>query len=142
MVDVRVAELAARQYNRFSVSQLSSLGVSERMIRHRVTQGRWVIVHESVFAIAPVLDDPRGRWMAATLTEPGTVLSHASAGAAWGWWDRPRPVEVVTRPGDGGPRRLDGVRVHYSETIGADTTEHLGFPITAVPRTLLDLTPQ
>ena len=141
MVDVRVAELAARQHNRFSRRQLDELGVTDRQIRHRLSRGRWVSVHEAVFAIAPVLDDERGRWMAATLTEPGSVLSHASSGAAWGWWSRPRVVEIVTRHGDGGPRRNDGVLVHNSETLAGDTAVRFGIPVTAVPRTLLDLAP-
>lgn len=141
MVDVRVAELAARQFNRFSRWQLEALGVTDRQIRHRLRQGRWVSVHEAVFAIAPVLADDRGRWMAATLTEPGSVLSHASAAAAWGWWSPTRTVEIVTRAGNGGPRRTDGVLVHHSATLRGDTSMHLGILITAVPRTLLDLAP-
>src|SRR3712207_6426759 len=108
MVDVHVAELAARQHNRFSLAQLEALGASPDEIRHRLAADRWVRVHDAVFAIAPVLDDQRGRWMAATLTEPGCVLSHASAGASWGWWAFERHIEVVTRPGSGGPRRIDG----------------------------------
>ena len=142
MTYVRVAELAARQYNRFSRSQLAELGIGDEAIHHRLAQGAWVGVHQSVYAIAPALGDPRSRWLAATLTEPGTYLSHVSAATAWGWWDRPRGVEVVTRRGDGGPRRVDDLIVHYSETLDGDTAEHLGIPITAVPRTLLDLAPR
>src|SRR5687767_6492794 len=141
MIDVRVAELAARQHSRFSLSQLEALGVTREAVRHRVEAGRWVLVHEAVFAIAPVLDDERGRWMAAALTAPGSVLSHASAGAAWGWWDRPRAFEIITRPGSGGPCRSDGVLVHRSLTLGDDVAQVHGIPVTAVPRTLLDLAP-
>src|SRR5687768_9565782 len=98
MTDVRVAELAARQYNTFSRRQLARLGVDDDAIEHRLKQGRWVLLHDGVYGIAPSFEDnERGRWMAATLTEPGTVLSHASAGAAWGWWNRRRSREIVTR---------------------------------------------
>lgn len=141
MRDVRVAEVAARQYNRFSRAQLAALGIGDKEIERQIGRGRWVAVHEGVYAIAPALGDDRARWMAATLTHPGSVLSHASAGALWGWWDRPRFVEIVTRTGDGGPRRLDGVRAHRSERLSKDTTTRFGIPVTAVPRTLLDLTP-
>src|SRR5687767_8227523 len=123
MTDVRVAELAARQFNRFSLAQLHELGISKREIRHRLEQGRWVAVHDAVFAIAPVLDDDRGRWMAAALSEAGSVLSHASAAAAWGWWDRRRDIEIVTRPGSGGPRRLDNLLVFRSERLEGETTK-------------------
>ena len=139
MSDVRVTELAARQYNRFSRSQLLAIGVGDEAIKHRLENGRWVAVHQAVDAVAPVFNDDRGRWMAATLTDEGSVLSYASAGAAQGWWDRPRDIEIVTRPGSGGPVRHDGVLVFRSETLGPDTTMHLGIPITCVVRTLLDL---
>jgi hypothetical protein len=139
MKDVRVTELAARQYNRFSRAQLRVLGVSDEGIKHRVETGRWVAVHEGVYAIAPPLDEDRARWMAATLTDEGSVLSHASAAAAWGWWDRRRDVEIVTRPGAGGPRRHGELLVFRSETLAADTTMLMRIPITCVVRTLLDL---
>ena len=142
MDDRVVVELAARQYNRFSRGQLEQLGVPGRTINRRVADGRWVAVHQAVFAIAPALDDERARWMAATLTEQGSVLSHASAAAAWGWWSAERDHEVVTRPGSGGPRRIDGVLVYRSQTLAPDTLTRYGMPITSVPRTLLDLTPR
>src|SRR3712207_701676 len=141
MSDVRVVALAGRQFNRFARWQLAGLGVSERTIKRRVAEGRWIAVHEGVFAIAPVLGEECARWMAATLTERGSVLSHASAAAAWGWWDRPRLFEIVTRPGNGGPCRHGDVLVHRSETLAGDTVDLHGFAITAVPRTLLDLAP-
>jgi len=142
MSDVRVVQLAARQYNRFSRAQLAELGFSDQAVAHRLAHGRWARIHEGVYAVAPALDDDRSHWMAATLTEAGSVLSHASAAAAWGWWDRPREVETVTRPGDGGPVCHEGVLVHRSETLAGDTTVHRGIPITRVPRTLLDLAPR
>jgi hypothetical protein len=112
-----------------------------KVVRHRLEQGRWVRVHENVFAVAPVLGDDRAAVMAATLTAPGSVASHASAGAVHGWWTLPRIVEIVTRPGSGGPCRSDGVLVHRSETLEADTTRVDGIPVTTVPRALLDLAP-
>src|SRR5688500_17808708 len=117
MLDTRVAALAARQHNRFSLAQVLALGACLDAVHHRLAQGRWVAVHEAVFAIAPVLPDDHGRWKAATLTAPGSVLSHASAAAAWGWWDRPRDIEAVTRPGWGGPQKVDGLRVYRSRAL-------------------------
>jgi predicted transcriptional regulator of viral defense system len=139
MIDVRVVELAARQYNRFSREQVLGLGVSPRAIRHRLMTGRWVAVREGVYAIAPAMHDERAEWMAATLTVEGSWLSHASAGAAWGWWTRQRDFEIVTRRGSGGPQRVDGILVHRSLVLDGDTTKLDGIPITAVERTLLDL---
>jgi Protein of unknown function (DUF559) len=137
--DARVAELAGRQFNRISRSQLNDLGLSPHAIAHRVAEGRLVVVEQGVFAIAPVLDDDWGRWMGATLTARHTVLSHASAGSAWGFWTLPREFETVTRPGCGGPRRHGGVLVFRSATLDGESTVHHGIPITSVARTLLDL---
>ena len=118
-----------------------ALGIEDNTIQHRVAGGRWVAVHEGVYAIAPVLPDDQGRWIAATLTEPGTVLTHASAAAARRIWDRPRAFEIVTRPGNGGPCRYGDLVVHRSETIAADTTLWHGIPIATVPRILIDMAP-
>ena len=136
-------ELAARQFNRVSRQQLRDLGLTERAIEFRLERGQFVAVEEGVIAIAPVLEhDDWGRWMGATLTSPGTVLSHFSAAAAWGFWDRARPVEMVTRPGNGGPRRHGGVLVFRSSTLAGECTELQGIPITSVPRTVVDLAPR
>jgi hypothetical protein len=141
MRDARVAELAGRQFNRVSRRQLLELGLSDAAIRYRELAGRLVSVEQGVFAVAPVLeDDEWGRWMGATLTDEGSVLSHASAAAAWGITSLPREFETVTRPGNGGPRRHGGVLVYRSSKLKGDCVELRGIPITSVSRTLLDFT--
>ena len=77
--------------------------------------------------------------MGATLTAPGSVLSHASAAAAWRLLSSTSSFETVTRPGRGGPRRHGGVLVCRSTTLDGDRSTLRGMPITSVPRTLLDL---
>jgi hypothetical protein len=139
MRDAQIAELAGQQFNRISRRQLVELGLSKKAITHRVVAGRLVAVEQGVFAVAPVLEDDWGRWMAATLTAPGSVLSHMSAAAAWGMLSMPRPVECVTRPGSGGPRRHGGVLAYRSSVLDGDVEDIEGIPITSVPRTLLDL---
>jgi hypothetical protein len=139
MWDAQIAELAGRQFNRISRQQLIDLGLSEMAIAHRLATGRLVIVEQGVFAIAPVLEEDWGGWMAATLTAPGSVLSHRSAAVAWGLLSVPRPLECVTRPGSGGPRRHGAVLAYRSSTLTGDVTTTRGVPITSVPRTLLDL---
>ncbi len=92
MRDVRLLELLEGQWNRVSLAQMEGLGYSRREVNHRVTTGRLRAVHQGVFAGRPFLDDQRGRWMAVTLTAPGTFLSHASSAALHGFWDRRRPT--------------------------------------------------
>jgi hypothetical protein len=132
--------LAGRQFNRVSRSQLRELGLSESAITGRVAAGRLVGVEEGVLAMAPVLEhDDWGRWMGATLTAPGTALSHFSAAAAFGFWSLPRRFETVTRSGSGGPRRHGGILVYRSTVLMEDLAELRGIPITSVARTVLDL---
>jgi hypothetical protein len=140
MRDVHLAALAGNQFNRVSLRQLLDLGYSESAIVHRKRAGRLVQVEDGVFALPPVRDDDKwGRWMGATLTAPGTALSHASAAVAYGALSiEPRPV-MVTRPGTGGPRRHGGTLVHRSTTLEGDVTDLRGIPITTAPRTLLDI---
>jgi hypothetical protein len=141
--DAEIVKLAGAQFNRVSRAQLLELGLAASAIKRRVAAGRLVAVEEGVFAVAPVLEhDDWGRWMGATLTAPRTVLSHQSAAAAWGFWSARRAFETVTRPGNGGPRRLGGVRVHRSSTLDGDCDEQRGIPITSPARTLLDLAPR
>lgn len=142
MTDVHIASVAARQFNRVSRRQLLALGVTDDAIEHRVATGRLVPVAQGVFCVGPVLvHDEWGHWMGATLTAPGSVLSHESAAAAWGVWGLPREHEVVTRPGSGGPRCLDTVLVHRSETLEGDWTRLRGVPVTTPARTAIDLAP-
>lgn len=143
MRDVRIAKLAGAQFNRVSRAQLAGLGLSDTAIEHRIAAGRLVIVEQGVFALPPVLDhDDWGRWMGATLTAPGTHLSHESAAAAWGLWSRPGGLLTVTRPGSGGPRRHGGLLVFRSTRLEDERTTLRGIPITTVPRALLDIAPR
>jgi hypothetical protein len=138
--DVRVTELAGRQFNRISRAQLVGLGLSDDAIKHRVAEGRLVIVEQGVLAIAPALDhDPWGRWMGATLTQRGSLLSRLSAAVAWGALSHEGRHITITRAGNGGPRMHGGIRVHRSTSLAADRAELNGIPITSIARTLLDI---
>jgi very-short-patch-repair endonuclease len=141
MTDVRLIELAARQHRCIARRQLNDLGYDDEAIAHRVAGGRLVKLHEAVYTVAPVLDEERTRWMAATLTTPDSVLSHAAAAAAWEFRSVRPPVQIVTRPGDGGPEHWDGVLVCRSRTLAGNTTTYEGIPITTPERTLIDLAP-
>jgi hypothetical protein len=139
MSDVRLRKLAERQYNRVARAQLLALGLSHHAIQHRVDRGALTVVEQGVYALPPVLADPRGAWMGATLTAPDTFVSHASAGAAYGVARDPRGFVVVTRPGSGGRCRHGGLLVCRSTTLDGETTTMDGIPITTPERTLLDL---
>lgn len=139
MTDVRLARLAGRQRNRIALRQLHALGFTDRAIAQRLKRGRLVRRRDGVFAVAPVLDDPDGYRMELTLTAPETSLCRVTGACAWGVLSREPPLPSVVRPGSGGPRTLDGMRVYRSTTLAAETTTVRGIPVTTIERTLLDL---
>ena len=139
MTDVRLIELAAAQHRCVAWRQLRALGYSYEAVLHRVASGRLVQIYDGVFAVAPLVTEEKTRWMAATLTTEDSVLSHASAAAAHGFRSLRASFETVTRPGSGGPRRLDGVLVCRSKRI--DATQLHAIPITTPERTLIDIAP-
>lgn len=135
-----MAKLAGRQFNRISRAQLRALGMTAHAIAHRVQAGRLVIVECGVYAIAPVLaHDPWGRWMAATLTHSGSVLSHLSAAVAWELLSFEGDRITITRPRGHGRRAHGGVLIHQSTALDGDVTTLRGIPITTVARTLVDI---
>jgi very-short-patch-repair endonuclease/predicted transcriptional regulator of viral defense system len=139
--DVRLIELAGRQHRCVARRQLHALGYGDGAIAHRVAGGRLIRLFEGVYAVAPDPADDRTRWMAATLTAPGSFLSHASAATAWGLRSFKPPFETVTRAGDGGPEQKERLLVCRSKALAGHVTTLEGIPITTAERTIIDLAP-
>jgi predicted transcriptional regulator of viral defense system/very-short-patch-repair endonuclease len=138
--DLRVAELAARQWGVVSVAQLRALGLSKDAVQRRASAGRLHRVHHGVYAVGHPVLRREGRWLAAVLAcGEGAVLSHRSAAAHWGLLttSAARIDVTVPRAARAGNAKI---RLHRSHSlIARDTTTHEGIPITSVARTLLDL---
>jgi hypothetical protein len=111
------------------------------MLDDHVARHGWRTLHDGVYALNAAPLTRHQRWLAATLSTPETVLSHASAAACWGFRPFDGPYETVCRPGNGGRRQFGGLLVLRSRTLDGDTTERDGIPITTAPRTLIDLAP-
>jgi very-short-patch-repair endonuclease len=97
------------------------------------------VVHPGVYALNSAPLTRRQRWFAATLTSPDSFLSHASAGACYGFRPWEGSFETITRPGRSGQRRHGGVLVLRSTTLDGETTQHNGIAITTPERTVVDL---
>jgi hypothetical protein len=134
---VRVAEIAARHDGLVTWSALRAAGLSERQARRAVAELRRL--HEGVFLTGLGRVTDHQRWLAATLTVPGTVLSHGSAGAARTFWPDIGAFEVVTRAGTGGPRRSGDLLVCRSALAPDEVTVVDGIPMTTPARTIIDL---
>ncbi|MDP1847558.1 MAG: type IV toxin-antitoxin system AbiEi family antitoxin domain-containing protein, partial [Solirubrobacteraceae bacterium] len=140
-LDLRIADIAARQHGAIAVRQIAALGLSASGVRNRVAQGRLHAVHRGVVTVVPpALLTQRGRIMAATLAcEVGTASSHRAASALYELrLAMPRWIDVTT-PGSKA-RRRPGIRIHSGATLtAADVTVIDNIPCTTLARTLLDV---
>lgn len=121
--------------------QLLAAGWTRWMIQHRVQEHNWRVVHAGVYALGAAPLSPRQLWIAATLSTPDSVLSHASAGARWGFRPWQGLFEIVTRPGSGGRRQIGTLLVCRSTSLAGDVTRYGGVTLTTGARTLVDLAP-
>jgi hypothetical protein len=138
----RLADLAARQHGVVSIRQLRVLGFSDGAVAAAVRAGRLHRLHQGAYAVGHTDLSPRGRCLAAVLgCGADALLSHWSA--AWVWDlvpSGPVPIHVTTPI----PRRpRPGLLIHRSRTLVDEDRElRDGIPVTAVPRTVLDLAPR
>jgi hypothetical protein len=140
-MDTLVRELARRQADVVAAWQLMAAGWARRRVRHHAKRDAWRPVHSGVFVLSQAPLTRRQLWIAAALTAPQTVVSHASAASCWGFRPFEGTYETVTRPGSAGPRRFGEVLISRAALPPDDVTHHHGVPITTVPRTHLDLAP-
>src|SRR3954470_6777653 len=140
---MNVRELLAAQYDVVAAWQLIAADWTRAMVDHRVSEHGWRVVHRGVYALTNAELTRHQLWMAATLTAPGSVLSHASAAACWGFRPWQSRFETITRPGSGGPKRTGSVLVARSRRLAGDcagdVTRHQGLEITTPARVLIDL---
>ena len=138
-MDVRVREVAHEHDGLVSWAELLETGLTQRQVERVVAGLR--PVHDGVWLTGHGRITDHQRRLAATLTAPGTALSHASAAALDGFRPSMTGFEVVTRPGSGGPRRIGDLLVCRSLTLEGWVTVRDGIPVTKPARTIIDLAP-
>jgi very-short-patch-repair endonuclease len=137
--EVRLARIAARQHGVVSRRQLIAIGVDDDGIRVRVARGGLHKLYSGVYAVGHVPRTREARWMAAVVAcGQGAFLSHLDAAALWGFYYGLGPRVHVTVKWQ---RSIDGLILHRTRRLDPDeTTTRNGIPVTAVARTLVDLT--
>lgn len=135
----RMAALAGKQHGVVGRGQLLALGWSEDTIERACESGQLHRLHRGAYAVGHVSLSDHGRCLAAVIScGPRALLSGSSA--AW-LWDLISPcpkIVDVTVPARGHRRR--GLRLHHAPAINAaDRAMRAGIPVTAIPRTLLDI---
>lgn len=136
----RIAELATLQGGVVSLNQLRDEGVSRQLAAeraeanslHRIHRGVYTVGHRSV---------SRMTWLRAALLAcgKGAVISHGTAAAFHGLWDKPPRLVDVTVPVEAG-RKIVEVRCRRCRYPQPEEVEtKAGIAVTTVARTLVDL---
>jgi very-short-patch-repair endonuclease len=95
--DRALDEFAARQYGAFSLSQARSVGFTPKMIETRRTNGAWIRMAQSVYALGSAPPKWERQVSAALLARRGSIVAGRSAAFLHDWAGfRPvRPVIMV-----------------------------------------------
>ena len=141
-MNVQLIRMAEQQADLVATWQLLAAGWSAAKVKHHAHSGSWRRVHPGVYALTHAPLARRQLWLAATLSAPNTVLSHASAGACFAFRPWEGAFEIVTRPGSGGPKRLGSLLICRSAALAGETALYDGIPVTTAERSLIDLAPQ
>jgi hypothetical protein len=130
-------ELATRQHGVVSTRQLAALGYSRSSAAKAAKAGRLHRVHRGVYAVGHRHLSWHGHCLGAVLACAPAVASHLTAAWLWGLL-RARPSSIhLIAPTERHAKR--GFTVHCARLADADITAREGIPVTALPRTLLDL---
>ena len=133
-----VADLARRQHGVVTARQLNVLGIGREAIKYRLRTGELNRIYAGVYAVGHRYLTQRGRWMAAVLAGgERAVLAGRAAAALQGFRATAASWIHVITPVHRGRRR--GIIFHEASLHPADRDERHGIPVTAIPRTLLDL---
>ncbi len=110
-------ELLAAQGKAIASRQGAMAGVGPRVMRGRVSSGRWQRLQRGVYATFSG-DPARETMLWAALLRAGSdaVLSHQTAAERHGLLDAPSPVIIITVPASRHPAqlRIPGVIVHQA----------------------------
>lgn len=134
----RLAALAGRQHGIVSLRQLRHLGYSPSAVKRAAQAGRLHRVHRGVYSVGNPRLTRHGRCLAAVAAcGPEALLSHSSAAWLWGLLPEcPKKVEVTVTTRR---HRRASIHVHFASLTDDDRNRREAIPVTAVPRTLLDL---
>jgi very-short-patch-repair endonuclease len=120
-VERKLARIAAEQRGLATRAQLLAAGLSRSAIRRRLAKGSLLPEHRGVYWVG----HRDSSWEAGYLA---AYLFRLVKG-------EPPPPEVFTR----GKRRIRGIRTSRRQVDARDAAVFDGFPVTTVPRTLVDL---
>jgi very-short-patch-repair endonuclease len=136
-----LAAIAAAQCGVFSRAQALAGGYTDRRIRHLLAIGSWLRCAQGIFRISgtPLTFDASA-WIATLAAGTDARLSHRMAGMLQSLEGTPPVVRFdISVPRTRRPRNVPRATIHRVPLCADDVATCQGFPVTSVPRTLVDL---
>jgi hypothetical protein len=136
----RVAKIATAQGGVISLDQLKEEGVSPKVAADRGRDNSYHRIHRGVYTVGHRAVSRNAILRAALLAcGEGAVISHGTAAAFHGLWDKAPLLIDVTVPVEAG-RKLDRIRCRRCRYPEPEEVEFVnGVAVTTVARTLVDL---
>lgn len=135
----KLFNLAADQGGYFTASQAKEVGYSHQAQAHHVHADNWRRIDRGLFRLSewiPDIHDDLARW---TLwSRDRAVVSHESALAVHGIGELESARVHLTVP-PGFSMQDPAVVLHYVELPDGDVSQHTGFKLTTILRTLVDI---
>src|SRR3954454_10495725 len=136
-VETVIGGLASGRHGLVTRAQLLDAGLTSHQIQRRLVLGALLGVHRGVYRVGHRAPSAEADYLAAVLACGAEArLSGRAAAHLLGLLRGPVPPAEVTAPRQ---RCVPGVRVRRAQLDRADRAIHRGIPVTAVPRTLIDL---
>src|SRR3954469_2651909 len=136
-VEAVIGRFASGQHGLVTRAQLLDAGLTRHQIQHRLLLGALLCVHRGVYRVGHRAPSVEADYLAAVLAcGAGARLSGRAAAHLLGLLKGRAPKPEVTAPRQ---RQVPGVRVRRGRIDPIDRATHRGIPVTAVPRTLIDL---
>lgn len=140
-VQLKAAEIAARQHGVVTFAQLLTAGMTHSTISRRAREGWLHRIYRGVYAVGNPNLTREGQWMAAVLAcGPGALLSHGCAAVLHSISPTCPEAIHITVPVPGGRSKRQGIVIHRSASVTpADVARRRGIPVTSYARALRDL---
>jgi very-short-patch-repair endonuclease len=139
MRERRIVQLASRQRQIVTSTQLVEAGFAARTVRDRAAAGRLFRLFPGTWAVHPPPHSPEQIALAAVLACGGeSVVSSLSAAFLLGMRKAAPAVVHVTNP-TGAGRKIDGVVAHRGTVAPVDRSVRRKVPCTTAARTIVDL---
>lgn len=139
-VDEQISRAASEQHGLIRRSDARRLGLTDRQIRGRTANGRWIRITDSVFALTDLPVSVEQDTLAAAWAVGGAASHRSSAWVAGVLDTAPDVPDVTSLHRRGRELHPDRLTLHRSDHLPpSDITRRRGIPTTTVERMICEL---